>query len=855
MRKNHTLAVAITTALAIGSSVGSYAQPQFANVNSKNADLNAIGPLFSPFCVNQDALSCPEEGFDFVGKTVVQVPEGGVTLATELFGGGTLVVPTSSGSTGNYMAVVYTIDGTINRDFIATFTLDKGKFAEAPMLGVRSNRAAGGNTTTGVVTPLTSGLGCIVSTMSTMLPGQVFRFDPAISDTNLPYQVAKNDSAGVVFWQLGNPYQCPTVAVPSGTKIFTSTDFDSPATSKALTRILVNQEVGTAPGVDLSPSTFTGASIVLGAGIKASSFTPGWNYICGTATDSALDKDVFKVNSTTQVGGLDALLITILPSTQVGKGGTSGGFNDVASGGCANAVPPLYVTHVNVSGDTILSFSNVSNFAKGNVYRFDRLGTSNALAAATMPTGAQTIGHTTTYTVTNTDTTKNTITISPALAIKALLHGELAYDMSSISTGGDWSTSNPTSGVVITAAGAANNSVASFTLKAGTTNPTNLTLYSNDQLMMLYKLTDLGALATTGETVKMTAEMRMPTLGVMVNPTRQITVAKSAQAVTGNIVPLAPTVLISVSSKSTQFSGEGEAFVNAYAANIGKLTLKDARGMSTDIPMKEDAVNPFSIGTNVLASGSVLTVTYGQFSASQALPGKVFVKGVSPGGAEISADQVTTDVDGNWTAIWNLDSTDLNTILADAKGAYIGMRVDGNTSINSNTNDQNPHAKLDLDFDNTAYQDKSVEGDLLRIAKDGTTCIIYVVPPHNPDVPADVLNIRITNDSSIADIPKGTMYDVDGNVLFAGQDLFETPLGPGATAYLTNEKLNQFVEDAGNKWPTDDGKRRTMLRIESTISKLEVLALVRQRNAAGGAIGPLSNLSVGATGTSCKEDP
>jgi hypothetical protein len=115
------------------------------------------------------------------------VPAGGVTFAAELFGTGTLTLPTvigtspaSSGNSGKYMGVVYTIDGDVPVDFEMTFSLDNGAvFAENPVLGVKDGAGSSGLN----VSALSAGTMTLTGTTG-LTTDAVFRFDSS-ANTNL----------------------------------------------------------------------------------------------------------------------------------------------------------------------------------------------------------------------------------------------------------------------------------------------------------------------------------------------------------------------------------------------------------------------------------------------------------------------------------------------------------------------------------------------------------------------------------------------------------------------------------------------------------------------------------------------
>jgi hypothetical protein len=337
-----------------------------------------------------------------------------------------------------------------------------------------------------------------------------------------------------------------------------------------------------------------------------------------------------------------------------------------------------------------------------------------------------------------------------------------------------------------------------------------------------------------------------------VNPARTTTVARSVQAINAQLKSIeAGTLHIAVSTGSTQFSGENPGglvgYQDNYIAQIGQLVLD----YGTDGAVMEDGVTPFefkgsSNGGQVLASKSTLTITGGQFEASTALPGKAVLHLVDDSG-DYDADSTKYTRDGEgWTAVWNLDTSQLQKIAeatsATGNGAIVRIRTDGKTPVN--TVENNPVAILNINYDTATYADVTKQNSLRKITKDGTVCTVYNVPPPKKGViGADQLSIRVTNDSAIAGKLTGKLYGQEGGDPIWTGDLTTEELAIGATARFTSEDLATIT---GVTW---DG--RAVLEISTIIPKIEVLALIRQD---GIRMAPLSNLSAGAHGVSCAQE-
>jgi hypothetical protein len=837
MRKNRTLTAAITTALSLSSSVA-YALPcsnegfQFENVGNgciAGRATNAI-QANGETGLTSGSPALPNVGFDFTGgQSVISVATEGVPFAAELFGGSGITLPSvpstgTAGTTGGYMAVVYTIDGQITQNFNMTFTLDNGAtFAENPVLGVKDKK---GGTAANVSTYIPTSAGGVSTSMgldgSTLSLGSIFRFTDhatiyavggAGGETLAPYTYT--------FYQLGNfsSYGLVSATVTATSKVYTNGNVSSglsggPVISSGVTTVGIGTSVG------MVTTGITTLSVA-----NSAAYTVGWSYICNAPSDTA--NSIFKVTATDSntVTGILTVSTTTTGLSPFNTGAnTTGG---LLTTDCSAAGDTIYRIHV--PGDSVISLTTNPAGLAGKTLQFS----VNSTAAGTFV-------NTTPYRVSAYSAINNTITITPALST-IVQPSESLYD-AVITTGDQWVTGVTQAGVPMQATAAGTNK-AIFTLNAGTTVP-NLSLATNDQVMLLYKLSNVGALAAAGQKVNMQVDLRTGgVVDVLVNPQRSVTVATSIKAMTVSLASLdAGKVNISVSSGSTQFSGDGvggdSSFVSNTVAQIGTLKVIEA---SNNVYM-EDGVSPFKIkSTNpyVLADNSKLKVTGGQFQASKATPGKVFILA---GTSSISADFVTQDSAGDWSALWNLDSTEMRSI-ADASSpttsAYISIQADGVAEVN--TVENAPHAAFTIDFNPAAYKDITVEGDLRKISKDGTVCTVYQIPPPAKGVKGhDAMSIRITNDSAIAAKVQGTLYDMDGKQLWKG-DLNTTELAAGATLRIESDTLADIT---GATWTG-----RAVLKVTSIMPQMEVMALIRQKDI---PFAPLSNLSTGAKGTSCE---
>ena len=297
------------------------------------------------------------------------------------------------------------------------------------------------------------------------------------------------------------------------------------------------------------------------------------------------------------------------------------------------------------------------------------------------------------------------------------------------------------------------------------------------------------------------------------------------------------TVKISVSDNSKKFTGNGNPFVSETTARIGYLKITNHSGGSGNPNiMGSDGETLFKVGEtgdgalNVTgeSTGSTLVISGGQFAASKTAPGQVFLNATT---AKVVANPVEDEA-----ATFKLTDADFPNLSTDTNIA-IQMTADGSTAIN--TVENQPEATLKLDFKEAYVKDIEVGPVKLRqIGKDGTVCVVYIVPASS--VAIEKINIRITNDSQEAGTLEGKLYNTETGDLIGSGFLNGTddPLGAGKTVVYQATHL----EDKIGTW-----EGRAMLEIISTLPSLEVLPLMRNQRDRS----LLTNIGKGATGSSC----
>ncbi len=862
MRKNTLLTTAISSALLVPLTglAQTTSFEQFVNVGegiSTNATYNLQGaaqPLFesgnSP-AYRFDQTTAVKVANDSTASSPNEIPNvtQGTPFANILFGG-TVAIPTEvTTGTGGYLAALYTIDGDIVQDFELKVSLDNGaQFADKPLVGVRDMQ----NPDVTVVSFSAGTSTMVIDRTGAITTGTLFKFATDTNTyvlSNIATITATDVVATVQFWRLGGKPEA-VAALPSGVVAGTT---KLTIQAKNPVAFPYNPLVGTLAGVLTS---FANTLTMVITSPKTDFLVAGWAYTCsGGYAD--IDMPIFKAKSVAK-GTAAEMVVVVEPGIAPSTMGTHGT--------CANQ-NSIYRVHV--AGDTIIHVSDVKGYAgiTGTAQTLNNIFTGDAkpykfsgfvtVGTVLNKVNAYNVvdyyGGTVIYpndnptftAVAGTGALANTITISKPLVCALAGYskeagfnwGETIFD-TNIEGDAEWNTTtvSPWPAAVL----GAGNTTATFTMPAGKTSP-NLNLKTYDQIALFYRLTNLGALAEPGSKVNMTAKLSTGApIDKLVNPERTITVARSVEALKVDVTPTTGDVKISINASEKEFTGEAadgnDAFGDQNRAYIGYVTVS-----SPEDGYLQDATNPFSFD-KAAASQSKFTITGGQFQASAVSPGQVAIEGVN---GAINADQLTIDGDGFWTATWSLDSTDLQAIMDKGEpGAKILMQVDGTNTINSVENP--PVGVLEVNFDDTFMLDLiTEEKDLKRITKDGSVCTIYNVPPPTGGViGADVLNLRITNDSAAAGSVTGDLYDENGGELKLGIPLIET-LEKGQTAHLTSDKI---AELAGITTPWTG---RGIMRVRTTISQVEMLAMLRQQ---GIPAAPLSNVSVGADGQACSSN-
>lgn len=405
----------------------------------------------------------------------------------------------------------------------------------------------------------------------------------------------------------------------------------------------------------------------------------------------------------------------------------------------------------------------------------------------------------------------------------------------------------------------------SFDIPADKTKsiPTDATVANSDWVVLLYKVKNVTALAEATDTttfanaVKMTFKATYANLAgdLPIFRPSTVSIAQSKSGISTQIIKESQgQAYISVQTGSNLFTGTVTgtsdcgttsgtaagtggtgAFMNDHTAEIGCVQISLGSGV-----LGPDATNAFSLSTGsagvVTDDGTLEITANGQFAASMASPGAVTF-------GNLNATTVTED-----TATFDIKASDITSMLGTCTAncsikVPIRIKVDDDAATAINVQEDEPTAKLTLAFKDTSFNSAALSApndvflnDKLRsIKEDGKVCTVWNVPDSSN---RDIINIRITNGSKASGKLFGKLWAADGTLI---KDTF-----PIVEEIKVKETLflnaNALETAAGTTW-----KGRAVLEIRSSLSDMEVLAMLRNKKTGS----PLNNISLGAHGNSC----
>jgi hypothetical protein len=387
-----------------------------------------------------------------------------------------------------------------------------------------------------------------------------------------------------------------------------------------------------------------------------------------------------------------------------------------------------------------------------------------------------------------------------------------------------------------------------FLVQPASSSPFNRTKADpdNSTLVLRFQLTDLEALQSPGEEIKMTVSLFDSNGTNPIDTVETATVAASARGSDIELEADGGPAEIDVSTGSVNFIGNG--IITPTMVSLGTLTLDYEAGS-----IVADGSQWIFGSSDPRPESATLTVTNGNFAASLSTTdggtgnGTVFLNldkdetydtdnsNPTTDPADIPATSVTAD-----TAIWELDEDDVDAMRLN-NTSYITILADGTTEIND-FNDP-PEATFVVTYG--GGNKDTFKKKLLQIKRNGTVCTLYNVPNINA---LDVMNLRITNTSSQAGVLRGTLRLMDGTILFKNELLLGDETAPGEvapnqTVRLTSQNIDDVSVAAGN---ASGWQGRAILTVSSNVTSMEMFGLLRSSSG-----GPLINMSVGGSGSGC----
>jgi hypothetical protein len=399
-------------------------------------------------------------------------------------------------------------------------------------------------------------------------------------------------------------------------------------------------------------------------------------------------------------------------------------------------------------------------------------------------------------------------------------------------------------GITITENGTAGTSNAKFFVQAS-----QVSVPDGAKCSLQFKITNASVLANSGGEVALKVELpktlSIPGQGTQyADSDAEAILAKSGDGATIeflNAQPAAGLPKVDVNLQSLGFI-DGDEIEKPNTAVLGTIQLKSTGAVASD------GSTPWKYGGTIdpQPSKAILSITNGNFSASLADPGKVFLDFSTTGSnkrvfdtAETIKDIAPSEITES-TAKWELTSEQAKLLGAEANPDNAGKTeivIVADTTNAINTFPEEPSVSLVINYPSRTY---SQSGVLRHIKSNGTVCTLYNIPN---TAAVDTLSVKITNNSNKTANLYGTLVAKDGSVLFKNKPLDPATIEPNATVRIDAAGLKTAGE------LTDDWAGRAVLTVTSDITdnNMSVSGLVRNSNG-----GPLMNMSVGATGNGCQ---
>jgi hypothetical protein len=379
--------------------------------------------------------------------------------------------------------------------------------------------------------------------------------------------------------------------------------------------------------------------------------------------------------------------------------------------------------------------------------------------------------------------------------------------------------------------GESDQNTVTFLVPVGTAG---VSLNTNDTLTFSFSVTDdQGFLASSGSQIRLEAAFPIaanPAIPSQTAPT-PLTLATATEGTKAELTldTAATDTFIDVAQDSKLFINSS---IDELSARLGYVNI-----IANTNAFQLDGTTPYVFN----GSGGSLEITDGVFSASDELGDNVFLDvgddGIFTDGTDIPADIVTAT-----TASWDLDVTELGLMLGQA--VPIVVKVNGTTEIEAQEDPVLAVLTLDYPSDSKVFQRR-----LEHIKRNGTRCKAYNVP--YPGLKDNAFFRFTSKTDGVEGVVKGTLYKEDGTKVASdkgpdGTTFTDVDLLGGETLTVNQTKVisNQAIADLASEVWTG----RATLVISSNLTSMEMLALLRNQQ---GVVGPLMNLSTGASGNAC----
>ncbi len=356
---------------------------------------------------------------------------------------------------------------------------------------------------------------------------------------------------------------------------------------------------------------------------------------------------------------------------------------------------------------------------------------------------------------------------------------------------------------------------------------------AEDALEFSFTIKDTEGLADNGGTVKLKAEWGAADIDFEITDSSIQTLYQSKASVGATITAKEPASKIDVTEGSTKFvDGYSETTITLGTIEI----TSDSKYVIAD--------------NNVTGS---LVVTGGPFMASTGA-NQVFLDIDLTNGDCVFTDE-TTDlaaiVDGD-EATFELESEHVDILAESAINVCVVVDESNETDIN----DTKDRATVALTLNYPSDKDITYVGRLAQTKRNGTACTLYNVPHKQA---SDLGFYRFINKTDIDATVWGTLKDRDGVEYFADQEL--GTVSANSTLVVKSTEIHEYAITAGAS-EEKPWTGRAILTINSNSTDMEAYGLLRGKNTrsvllpAGATtppanIGPLINVSAGASGNGC----